>query len=54
MVIYISDECIVTEHEYTQEQISELVEKGFSEVSVEDGQYKHEDFHKVLGKWKLK
>ena len=54
MIIYINDECIVTEHEYTQEQKSELEEKNFHAVTVANGQYKHEDFHKVLGKWKLK
>lgn len=54
MVIYINDNCIVTEHEYTQEQISELEEKGYTSVTVEDGQYKHEDFEKVGGVWRLK
>jgi hypothetical protein len=54
MTIYISDECIVTEYEYTQEQITELEEKGFSGVTVADGQYKHEDFEKVGGVWRLK
>jgi hypothetical protein len=54
MTIYISDDCIVTEHEYTQEQINELVEKGFTSVTVADGQYAHEDFEKVAGVWKLK
>ena len=54
MVIYINDDCIVTEHEYTQEQINELNEKGFTSVTVADGQYIHEDFEKVGGVWKLK
>lgn len=54
MVIYITDDCIVTEYEYTQEQKSELNEKGFTSVTVENGEYKHEDFEKVNGVWKLK
>lgn len=54
MVIYITDDCIVTEYEYTQEQINELKEKGFTSVTVADGQYTHEDFEKVAGVWKLK
>lgn len=54
MVIYISDDCIVTEYEYTQEQISELEEKGYTAVTVADGQYKHEDFEKISNTWKLK
>ena len=54
MVIYISDDCIVTEYEYTQEQKDELVEKGFIPLIVDNGTYTHEDFEKVEGEWKLK
>ena len=54
MIIYINDDCIVTEYEYTQEQKNELEEKNFHAVNVADGQYKHEDFEKISGQWKLK
>jgi hypothetical protein len=58
MVIYIKDNEIITEFEYTKEQKEELEEKGFQPVLVPDTEvpsdYKYSDFELVSGVWKLK
>ena len=44
MTIFIKTNEIITEFEYTQEQLAELAEKNFIGVEVPDGVYRHSDF----------
>lgn len=57
MVIYIKENEIVTELEYSQELKDELVALGFKAVTVDDkdepSYYKYEFFEKVNGVWKF-
>ena len=58
MVIYIKLNEIITEEDYTKEQIEELESNGFQAVTVPNvtvpSDYKYSDFEKISGKWKLK
>jgi ribose 5-phosphate isomerase RpiB len=51
MKIYIKNNEIITEYEYTDEIIEELKEKGFQEIEVpyreESNMYKYDDFEKI-------
>lgn len=58
MVIYIKENEIITENNYSTELKAELVEQGFQAVTVPTvdipSDYKYSDFEKVSGKWRLK
>ena len=56
MVIYIKDNEIITELEYTEEVKAELLELGFQAITVptidEQSDYRYEMFEKVNGTWR--
>lgn len=56
MVIYIKDNEIITELEYTEEVKAELLELGFQAITVptidEPSDYRYEMFEKVNGTWR--
>ena len=41
-------------NQYSSNDLKKLEEKGYTAVTVADGQYKHEDFEKISNTWKLK
>jgi hypothetical protein len=58
MVIYIKLNEIITESEYTEEQIENLQDNGFQAVTVPNvsvpSDYKYSDFEFVNNSWRLK
>lgn len=58
MVIYIKENEIITELQYSQEVKDELLQLGFQAVNVSDVEepsfYKYNMFEKVNNTWKLK
>lgn len=58
MTIYIKENSIVTEHEYSDDLKALLKSEGFTPLIVvnrgDDKPYTADEFEKVNGKWRLK
>jgi hypothetical protein len=58
MKVFIKENSIVTEWQYSKELETILIEEGFTSIKVPDmndeNPYKYEDFELVNGVWKLK
>lgn len=58
MIIFIKENEIITEYNYNEETIQELIEKGFQEIEVphknEEYMYRYEDFEKINDLYILK
>lgn len=54
MIVFIKDNSLITEKEYTEEFMQLLTDEGYFKIELEDGFYHYENFEKVNNIWKLK
>ena len=53
MIIFIKDNSLITEKEYTEEFMQLLIDEGYYKMEVDDGFYHYENFKKINGEWKF-
>jgi hypothetical protein len=54
MIIFIKDNSLITEIEYTQDFKEQLLNEGYFKLEIPNGSYHYENFEKVNNIWKLK
>jgi hypothetical protein len=54
MIIFIKDNSLITEKEYTEEFMQLLIDEGYYKMEVDDGFYHYENFEKIDNIWILK